>query len=167
MTLPMKRLIRLACVASASVIALTACGGGDADPTPGDSSADAVAPYVGSWLSECYTDSGASAHLRADFTKAAADTLGGKVVVYYYIGKSCSGPAVKDDKVLSNLSLKLDGSKVVGGVTANRLQGGSDQGTAKVLLQVNGNTLQIGDVKGAKDAEGYPEALYQYALKRL
>jgi hypothetical protein len=159
-------LTRATFLASAA-LALTACGGGKSDPVVADTSADAVAKYVGSWESECYADSGASAELRADFTKAAADTLGGKVVVYYYIGSSCSGPVVKDDKVLSNVSLKIVGSKTVGGVQADKFNGGSDQGTSQVLLYVNGDTLQIGDTKGAKDAEGYPNSFFEYAMKRV
>jgi hypothetical protein len=150
-----------------AAVALTACGGGKSDPVAGDASSDAVAKYVGSWESECYDDSGASAELRADFSKSSPDTLGGQVVVYYYIGTSCSGPVVKDDKVLSNVSLQLVGSKAVAGVQADKFNGGSDQGEAKVLLYVNGDTLQIGDVKGAKDAEGYPNEIFEYALKRI
>ena len=88
---------------SMAIVSLAACGGSgdDDDPLPTDTGTDAVAKYVGSWKSDCYADSGASALLRADFTKAAADTLGGSVIVYYYIGSSCSGPSVKSDKVLS------------------------------------------------------------------
>ena len=154
------------CLAVAA-LALTACGGGKDDPVTADTGTDAVAKYVGSWESECYADSGASAELRADFTKAAADTLGGQVVVYYYIGSSCSGPVVKDDKVLSNVSLKLVGTKAVGGVQADKFNGGSDQGSAQVLLYVNGDTLQIGDPDGAEDAEGYPNSFFEYAMKRV
>ena len=157
---------QISCLAVAA-LALTACGGGKDDPVVADTSADAVAKYVGSWESECYADSGASAEIRADLTKAAADTLGGQVVIYYYIGSSCSGPVVKDDKVLSNVSLKLAGSKAVGGVQADKFSGGSDQGSKQVLLYVNGDTLQIGDPNGAEDAEGYPNSFFEYAMKRI
>ena len=152
---------------SMAVATLAACGGGDDDPLPTDASTDAVAKYVGSWKSDCYSDSGASAHLRADFTKAAADTLGGSVIVYYYVGSSCSGPSVKDDKVLSNVSLKTVGTKAVGGVTADTFLGGSDQGTKKVVLYTDGSTLQIGDPDGAEDAEGYANTFFEYSMKRL
>jgi hypothetical protein len=150
-----------------AVTALAACGGGDDDPLPTDTSTDAVAKYVGSWKSDCYSDSGASAVLRADFTKAAADTLGGSVIVYYYVGSSCSGPSVKDDKVLSNMSLKVTGSKAVGGVTADKFQGGSDQGSKKVVLYTDGSTLQIGDIDGTEDTEGYATSFFEYSMKRL
>jgi hypothetical protein len=154
---------------SMAIVSLAACGGSgdDDDPLPTDTGTDAVAKDVGSWKSDCYADSGASALLRADFTKAAADTLGGSVIVYYYIGSSCSGPSVKSDKVLSNISLKVVGAKTVDGVTADKFQGSSDQGTKKTVLYTNGSTLQIGDPDATEDAEGYPNSFFKYALKRL
>ena len=160
------RWTQLSCLAVAT-LALTACGGSKNDTVTADTSADAVAKYVGSWESECYADSGASAELRADLTKAAADTVGGNITVYYYVGGSCSGPVVKTDKVLSNMALKLVGTKAVSGVQADKFDGNSDQGAKKILLYVNGTTLQIGDIDGVDDAEGYPNSFYKYALKRI
>lgn len=154
-------------LAFTAATALTACGGGGGDALPTDSTTDAVAKYVGSWRSACYKDSGASAELRADFTKLSPNAIGGKVKAYGYIGGSCSGPSVKSETVLSNLSLTLVGEKNLAGVTSGKFDGTSDQGAAKVLLGVNGNTLQIGDPDGAKDAEGYPETFVEYALSRL
>jgi hypothetical protein len=154
------------CLAVAA-LALTACGGGKDDPVEADTTDAAVAKYVGSWESECYEDSGASAELRADFTKTDADTLGGQVIVYYYIGSSCSGPVVKDDKVLSNVALTLVGNKTVSGVQADKFSGSSDQGNKQVLLYVNGDTLQIGDVDGTEDAEGYPTSFFEYSMTRI
>jgi hypothetical protein len=153
------------CVVAA--LALTACGGGKDDPVAADTSADAVAKYVGSWESECFADSGASAELRADFSKKSATSLGGNVTVYYYIGSSCSGPVIKDDKVLSNLALDLVGPRAISGVTADAFSGSSSEGTAKVVLYANGSSLQIGDVKGSKDADGYATTFYKYTLKRI
>lgn len=157
---------QVGCLAAAS-FALTACGGGKDDPIAADASTDAVAKYVGSWESECYSDSGASAELRADFTKKSATGLGGNITVYYYIGSSCSGPVVKDDKVLANLSLDLQGPRAISGVTGDAFSGSSTKGTAKVVLYTNGGTLQIGDVKAAPDADGYATTFYKYALKRV
>jgi hypothetical protein len=157
---------RITCLAAAT-LALTACGGGKDDPIAADTSADAVAKYVGSWESECYSDSGASAELRADFTKTSGTNLGGNITVYYYIGSSCSGPVVKDDKVLSNLSLDLQGPRAIAGVTGDAFAGSSAQGAAKVVLYTSGGTLQIGDIKAAPDADGYATTFYQYALKRV
>jgi hypothetical protein len=156
----------LVCLVAATT-ALTGCGGGKDDPVATDASTDAVAKYVGSWESECYADSGASAELRADFTKKSATSLGGNVALYYYIGSSCSGPVVKDDKVLINLSLDLVGPRAIAGVTADAFSGSSSEGTAKVVLYTNGSSLQIGDIKGAKDAAGYATTFYKYALKRI
>ena len=147
--------------------ALSACGGGGGDPLPTDASSDPVAKYVGSWQSSCYKDSGASGELRADFSKLSANAIGGKVKAYFYIGSSCSGPVIKSETFLSNLSLTLVGDKAVAGVTVDKFQGTSDQGSANVVLYVNGTTLQIGDTKGAKDAEGYPNSFFEYALSRL
>jgi len=152
---------------SLAIAALTACGGGDDDPLPGDTSGDLVAKYIGSWQSACYADSGASAHLRADFTKASATGFTGEVVAYAYIGTSCSGPSVKNEKVFTNMVMSHDGTKAVGGVTADKFAGTADQGSKNVLLYVNGNTLQIGDPDAAKDAQGYPNAFYDKSLSRL
>lgn len=152
---------------SLAIAALTACGGGNDDPLPNDPSNDVVSKYIGSWLSECYDDKGASAHLRADFTKASATGFTGEVVAYAYIGTSCSGPAVRVEKVFTRMVMSHDGTKVVGAVTADKFAGTSDQGSAKVLLQVSGNTLQIGNPSAAKDSQGYPNAFYDRSLSRL
>jgi hypothetical protein len=151
---------------SLAIAALTACGGND-DPKPGDTSGDPVAKYIGSWESACYEDSGASAHLRADFTKASATGFTGEVVAYLYIGTSCSGPSVKNEKVFTHMVMSHDGTKAVGSVTADKFAGTSDQGSAKVLLHVNGNTLQIGDPDASKDAQGYPNAFYDKTMSRI
>ena len=150
-----------------AALALTACGGGKDDPVAADTSADSVAKYVGSWESECYSDSGASAELRADFTKKSGTSLGGNITVYYYIGSSCSGPVVKDDKVLADLSLELQGARAIAGVTGDAFSGTSAKGSAKVVLYTTGATLQIGDVKAAPDADGYATTFYEYSLKRI
>lgn len=152
---------------SLAIAALAACGGGDDDPLPDDSSGDVVSKYIGSWRSECFDDSGASAHLRADFTKASATGFTGEVVAYAYIGTSCSGPAVKVEKVFTNMTMSHDGTKMVGAVTADKFAGTADQGEEKVLLHVSGDTMQIGDPDAAKDGEGYPNAFYDKTLSRL
>ena len=152
---------------SLAIAVLTACGGGNDDPLPDDPSDDVVSKYIGSWLSECFDDDGASAHLRADFTKASATGFTGEVVAYAYIGTSCSGPSVKNKKVFTNMVMSHDGTKAVGGVTADKFAGTSNQGSAKVLLHVNGNTLQIGDPDASKDAQGYPNAFYDKTMSRI
>lgn len=157
---------QISCLAVAS-LALTACGGGKDDPVTADAGTDAVAKYVGSWESECYADSGASAELRADFSKTSATSLGGNVTVYYYLGSSCSGPVVKNEKVLADLSLQLQGARTVAGLAADAFSGTSAKGSAKLVLYTDGTTLQIGDVKGAQDAEGYATSFYEYTLKRI
>lgn len=146
---------------------LTACGGGNDDPLPGDTSGDMVAKYIGSWESECYTDDGASAHLRADITKTSATGFSGDVIAYAYIGTSCSGPSVKSEKVLTNLQMTHVGTKVTAGVTADKFTGTSDQGSSKVLLHSDGTLLQIGDPDSGKDAEGYPSEFIEYKLSRI
>ncbi|HEX5737169.1 MAG TPA: hypothetical protein VFY22_01555, partial [Hydrogenophaga sp.] len=149
------------------IAVLTACGGGNDDPLPDDSSDDLVSKYIGSWLSECFDDDGASAHLRADFTKSSATGFTGEVVAYAYVGTSCSGPAFKVEKVFTNMTMSHDGTKAVGAVTADKFAGTSDQGSAKVLLHVSDDTLQIGDPDAAKDGDGYPNAFYDKTLSRL
>lgn len=153
----------------AAAALLTACGGGDDDPSvPADTSGDAVAKYIGTWESNCYADSGASARLRADFTKTSSTSFTGNVIAYGYIGSACSGPTVKNEKVLTNMSMTHAGTKDIAGVTADKFSGTADQGNGKVLLYTDGSTLQLGNVGAAKDAEGYPEAFYDslYTLKR-
>lgn len=163
---PLRR--RFTLFAMASVLALlSACGGGDDDPLPTDDSQDVVAKYIGSWRSECYSDDGASAFLRADFSKASATGFTGDVIAYAYLGTSCSGPAVRVERVLTNLVMSFDGTKTVGGVTADKFAGTADQGDENIVLYVNGNTLQIGDPDASRDAQGYPNAFYDKSLQRL
>jgi len=152
---------------SLAITGLVACGGGNDDPLPTDPSDDVVSKYIGSWRSACYDDSGASAHLRANFTKASATGFTGEVVAYAYIGTSCSGPAVKTERVFTNMTMSHDGTKMVGAVTADKFAGTADQGQANVLLHVSGDTLQIGDPDAAKDGQGYPNAFYDKSLSRL
>ena len=167
MTKPL-RFPKIAAVVAASAL-IAACGGGDGGPAlSGDSSSDAVAKYIGTWESDCYADSGASAKLRADFTKTSTTSFTGNVIAYGYLGGSCSGPVIKDEKVLTNLSMNHAGTKDIAGVTADKFAGASDQGNGKIVLYAAGNTLQIGDIDGAKDGEGYAESFYdsRYTLKR-
>ena len=102
--------------AAVCIAVLSACGGGNDDPLPGDPSSDPVAKYVGTWLSRCVADSGASAHLRADFQKTSPNSLSGDVIAYAYLGSSCSGPSVREERALTNLSLTLVGPSIVGGL---------------------------------------------------
>ncbi len=149
------------------IATLAACGGGNDDPLPTDGSEDPVAKYIGSWRSECYDDSGASAHLRADFTKTSATGFTGEVVAYAYLGTSCSGPSVKQEKVFTNMVMSHDGTKAVGGVTADKFAGTADQGSEKIVLYVSGSTLQIGDPDAARDGQGYPNEFYDKSLSKL
>lgn len=167
----MKRIRTLSLIGAALVAAslLTACGGSDDDPSlDGDNSGDVVAKYIGTWESDCYADSGASAKVRADFSKTSATSFSGNVVVYGYIGSSCSGPSVKDEKVLTNLSMNHAGTKTISGVTADKFNGAADQGNGKLVMYTDGTILQLGDIDEGKDAEGYPNSFYEsrYTLKR-
>lgn len=159
---------RLRWLATAAVVAtLAACGGGDDDPLDTDPSNDPVAKYVGSWETKCYSDSGASARARADLRKVDADTLAGDVIAYAYVGTSCSGPSVRDKKVLSNLVATKVGSQTTAGVTADQFTGTSDQGKSKFLMFTNGSTLLIGDPKSPEDANGYPTEFLEESLSRM
>ena len=126
MTMPHRFPLIAATLAVASLLA--ACGGGDDDPSvAADTSGDTVAKYIGTWESDCYADSGASARVRADFTKTSANSFTGNVIAYGYLGGSCSGPTVKDENVLTNLAMNHAGTKTVSGVTADKFSGASDQ----------------------------------------
>ena len=174
-----------------TVAMLTACGGGDdepedpapeapvaeagADPSEGDTApeaapqptVDVVSKYVGAWGSDCYTEDGFSAIARADFARGSATRITGNVVVNAYLGTSCSGPVIRTERVLTNLSLNYDGTKAIGSATAEKFAGRADQGTGKVLLFLSGNTLRIGDPDASRDAQGYPNAFFDQALRRL
>jgi hypothetical protein len=165
-TRPSARALRWVSVVLVSAV-LAACGGGDDDPLDTDDSSDPVARYVGSWESRCVADSGASARLRADLRKITPDTLGGDVIAYAYVGTSCSGPSVRDKKVLSNMRVTLVGSQQTGGVTADRFVGTSAQGEGKVLMYTNGNTLRIGDPDSPDNADGYPTEFLEETLSRM
>ena len=89
------------------------------------------------------------------------------MIAYAYLGTSCSGPAVRVERVLTNLVMSFDGTKTVGGVTADKFAGTADQGDENIVLYVNGNTLQIGDPDASRDAQGYPNAFYDKSLQRL
>ena len=149
-----------------ATLVLGACGGSPDDALPGDTSADAIAPFIGSWQSDCYSESGASARLYADFSKVSPTGFSGKITGYAYVGTSCSGPAVKNKDVLTNMSMAIAGTKSVDGVEATLFSGSSDQGTGKTILYPNGSTLKVGDDKSAKDAAGYPSAFYTYNFYR-
>ena len=163
---PLRRRFNLLAMAALLGL-LSACGGSDDDPLPTDPSQDVVAKYIGSWRSDCYSDDGASAFLRADFSKASATGFTGDVIAYAFLGTSCSGPAVRSERVLTNLVMSYDGTKAVGAVTADKFAGTADQGSEKIILYVNGNTLQIGDPDASTDAQGYPNAFYDKSLQRL
>ena len=152
--------------AAVCIAVLSACGGGNDDPLPGDPSSDPVAKYVGTWLSRCVADSGASAHLRADFQKTSPNSLSGDVIAYAYLGSSCSGPSVREERALTNLSLTLVGPSTVAGLPAERFSGSSDQGDGRVVLAVTGDLLRIGDPDEGRDAQGYPTSFYEEVLTR-
>ena len=159
---------RLRWVATSAVVAtLAACGGDNDDPLDTDASSDPVAKFVGTWETECYADSGASAWARADLRKVSADTLAGDVIAYAYVGSSCSGPAVRDRKVLSNLVATKVGSQTVAGMVADQFTGSSDQGNSKFLMFTNGSILLIGDPKSPEDANGFPTQFLEQSLSRM
>lgn len=161
---PYRALLATTTLAAAAL--LVACGGSD-DPVPTDASGDVVAKYVGSWVSRCVADSGASAQLRADFNKASATSFTGDVVAYAYVGNACSGPSVRDKKVLSNLQMNHVGTGSLGGVPTDQFTGTSSQGEGKVLLSQQNGQLRIGDPDAADDAQGYPTAFLEEVLTRL
>lgn len=168
MTKPLRFPLIAATLAATALLA--ACGGGDDDPAlPGDSSGDVVAKYIGSWQSDCFEDGGASGRARADFTKNSATSFSGDIVVYAYIGTSCSGPSVRDEKVLTNFTMTHAGTKSIEGATGDKFTGTSDQKNGKLVLYVNGGSLRVGDVDGAQDAEGYANTFFdsRYTFQRI
>lgn len=156
--------VLLACLTAAM---LTACGGGDDDPLPADTSTDVVAKYMGSWLSRCVNKDGASAEIRADFTKASANSFTGKVVAYAYVGSGCSGLKIKTEDVLTGLSMTHAGTGKAGGMPVDRFVGSSKQGNGKLVLYTDGNTLLVGDPDASKDADGYPTSFLEESLSRI
>ena len=150
----------------AVTVSLFGCGGGHGSSLAGDTSNDPVAKYIGSWKSDCYSQDGASARAYGDFTKSSATGFTGSVVAYVYLGTSCSGPSVKSEDVLTNMTMSLTGAKTIEGQNADTFVGSSDQGSAKIALATEGTILRVGDNKSDKDAEGYPTAFYKYIFTR-
>ena len=146
---------------------LAACGGGRDDPLPTDSTSDPVAKYVGSWISTCVEDSGASAQARADLRKTSPTTMTGDIIAYAYIGRSCSGPSVRDKKVLSDLNVTFTGTTTTQGRTSDKFEGTSAQGEGKVLLFSDNTTMLVGDPDSPDDAQGFPTEFLEYSLTRL
>ena len=152
---------------SLAVVALSACGDGRDDPLPTDPSGDPVAKYAGSWISECFEDSGASAQARADFTKTSPVNMTGDVIAYAFVGRSCSGPSVKRKKVLTDLNVSFTGTKSTQDRMADKFEGTSAEGKGKILLSTDGTTLLVGDPASPDDAEGFPSTFRKETLTRL
>lgn len=167
-----------------TITMLAACGGGNDEPPPEEPvqesvtepvtdepapqpTVDVASKYAGAWASDCFTQDGFSAVVRADFARGSATRITGNVVINAYFGTSCAGPVVQSEQALTNLNLNYDGTKAVGSATAEKFSGRADQGTARVLLALRGNTLRIGDPDGSRDAQGYPNAFYSQTLQRL
>lgn len=66
-----------------------------------------------------------------------------------------------------SVAVSYVGTQSGGGSTPEKFNGTADQGSAKLVLRVDGATLQIGDPDTAKDAEGFAEAFYDKVLSRL
>ena len=99
MTKPLRFPLIAATLATSALLA--ACGGGDDDPAVvGDSSGDVVAKYIGTWESDCYADSGASAKIRADFIQGMGK-VEGRFVIILNVDRVLSPP---DLTMLASLS---------------------------------------------------------------
>lgn len=157
----------LSAIVLSGAMLVSACGGGNDDPLPGDSSSDPVAKYIGSWISRCTDEGGFSAHIRADFRKVSGTVFHGDVVSYVYLGTSCSGPSVGYSNVLSNLKMTHVGTGNLNGFPTDKFMGSSSQDEHRVLLSIDQNLLRIGDPDSKEDAEGYPSRFIDETLSRL
>ena len=153
---------------SCTFLALVACGGGggDAAPAPAAVSAD---KYVGVW-GNCQpvtaaTNGVLSARSDFVFTKTGATTLSYSVDGTGFKAANCTGPVFNNIKALATGTATINGTKVVGSDTVDRID---FVGVSKDIPELNGPFKEIALIAGnilklsapsAADAQGYPTAL--------
>lgn len=151
--------------------ALAACGGGGeaAGSTPPRESAAAPAPtdikrsvdpYVGTWQS-CRSNTSVSTIERLVLVKSAADSLQFTLESTTWTQPGCLAPASVLSSQTSTGTITLAGVKNAGGEIVDKIAlvhaGGLE--VKQIMVLRSDDTLHLGDLSGAKDAEGYPETV--------
>jgi hypothetical protein len=162
---------------------LTACGGGSSTATdtaaaatpsapvtattPAANPALAITPanqFVGVHITNCETDGTKSSIGTATFRKTAENVFEGETSANVYVGTACAGTPTKSAS-LTNMRMTIVGTKVVGGLTVQKIMGTATEGVGKFIMYSSGynagDFIQIG-VEAPKDADGYPEQLNPY-----
>ncbi len=163
-------------VAAVSVLVLVACGGGGGSTTPTATvSTDLVSKYVGKWSTGCNgpatLGSGAVTSSKQTVTivklsDTSYSAAGGSVD---YVGAGCTGTGTPVAGETGTLVFTIAGTKTASGTATVGGSGEVDKVTyaasatvtSKDIIYVNagGPTLQRGNTSGAKDADGFPDAL--------
>lgn len=156
-------------LASVALATLAACGGGggsDGDSNANGASAAGIDKYVGSWQSNCIsetvsTEQGpvtASARLFVTNTKVSDTVLSVVTGSKGYLGSTCSGTAYYSDDALSTETATLTGTGTVGGQSVDKFSYAGTDGNYLNIAQLSGGKLYLGSDEDL-DASGYPTAL--------
>jgi hypothetical protein len=140
---------------------LVACGGGGGD-APSDGAAD---KFVGTWsaCSPTPTPIPGVISIRADYviTKTGSSSLSISLDGVGFSAAGCTGTQVNKVSGIATGTIILNGTKVIGSQTVDRLNNTlvsatpSLNGSFKDIALVSGNTLNFGAISPV-DADGYP-----------
>lgn len=165
-------------LALSSAVLLAACGGGGdgdaaADDTPVPAEAPALDKYLGTWQGCTVNGTGKSVRATYEISKKDADFSYLRRQETFNSNEACSGTADVDFKESGPITLNGK-TTVVDGVTMDQatltltaftlskgsISGFPTQGPYQQLLGIVDTTkLREGDLKSAKDAQGYPTQL--------
>lgn len=166
-------------MASVCTLALGACGGGGGGTTTATATTttDLVGKYVGKWSTACsgpatITATGAisSSKQTVTITKVSDSTYSATGGSVDYVGAGCTGTGTAVVGETGTTVFTVVGTKTATGTATSGGSGEVDKvtypasgagATGKDIIYVNagGPTLQRGDTGGAKDADGFPNAL--------
>jgi hypothetical protein len=129
---------------------LAACGGS------GTSTNDPSDKYVGAWGMTCHAYSdGTSAQYVLTFAKTSATTFSGTNVANVYPNATCIGAGTSFNASGNfSMAVTIVGTKVMQGVTADRVIQTADGKTYYDVMYADSSTLRVGG-DGPYDAQGY------------
>lgn len=163
-------------LALSSAVLLAACGGGgggDASDTPAPAEAPALDKYLGTWQGCSVNGTGKSVRATYEISTKDAKFSYLRRQETFNSNEACSGTADIDFKETGPIALNGK-TTAVGGVTMDQatltmtefklskgsISGFPTQGPYQQLLGiVDATKLREGDLKSAKDAQGYPTQL--------
>lgn len=139
---------------------LSACGGGGDDAKL--VSNGTTDPYVGNFQSACIQENPgnpATTSYRIKRSVVKKSQTVAEVTESYvdYSGPSCAGtgtPVPGNSGTIATVT--INGTKVVGGKTVDKVTIVEPIGTEKNIIYTDGSSLFFGEDSGTVDAEGYP-----------